>query len=245
MLRIKTGIIGGFPFEYPDYEILQAAPKEVIEATVRALGIANGDNVLLGNLYSKNEATTPDTYITTEGYAWVNGILCYVPAQSVQGSGVKWRVIEEVIGGAKVFQDGGSYNTYVRDKLILEADNPGDGIAINSILNLSSYGWQLANLKTSAYSANVYPIYYRCINGYVELFGSVICDVATEHAFTLNHSFNWAYAGTCYEGDNLEETPKAFRIDAQGEIHIKNPTAGKKYFFTGVRVNTNLPVLFA
>jgi hypothetical protein len=96
MRRILTGIAGGFPFEYSDFEQLQNSDIDVIKALLQARGINLDNNVYLNNQYNYDVAT--DTHTMSEGYAWIDGALAYTPAKQVVGNAVIW-VSDQAIGG--------------------------------------------------------------------------------------------------------------------------------------------------
>lgn len=240
MRRILTGIPGGFPFDYNDIELLQYGTQDVVEALMRTYGFDPNAKLLLSDLYKKSG----NIHSTLEGYAYVEGKLCYVPNQSVAGA-AKWQIVEQTVGGTKIFQSGISHNTYVRDSLILTADSMIVGFDIDAIPNKSLFGWHRATAGPSYNFGIGGSFFYKKEN--TDLLMSGVVNMGpnfvpgSDHAVSMPligdgniANENIIARGVCFE---LPFTPKVFTIYENGNIRIPQTVVNKTYDFTGVKLH--------
>lgn len=146
MKKVKTGIEGGFLFQYTDYEFLQAGALDASRAFCQAIGCQTGDVVLLNSSLSIDSSGSPTVLSLSEGYAFVEDRIVRVPSQTVlsTGSGAFYfQVVENVLGDSKIFQDGASHDVYIEETLqAFYGDMPAEEYyAVGDISRYKEIGW--------------------------------------------------------------------------------------------------------
>lgn len=207
MRKVKTGINGGFGFNYNDYIYLQAGAADVANLIADMYNIQQGDIVLLTSKLTTDITGQYQIITLTEGYAYFVDRLVKVPAQTVAQTDAlqDWifDVSENVLGGTKTFQDGNTYDTYIEEVLQVTYgyEVPVGKYGLPDVFEYRNYGFTLVVPSASFVDDNpLYNLRYRRSFDHYQFKGALQANtggdltVFTNGGFSKSTKRGWLYA---------------------------------------------------
>ena len=240
MKHLKTNINGGFPFELDDIRWQNGGFREALAGFIQSL--TGGADCILSGCVVTGIAVAGNnlTYTISEGWAFINGQICFCPAVNnvtiPGGPGFYFGIVTTFdASGSKTFDDGGVHDTYQIDNAGIVASGnaiPAGRMAYNSPVNI--------NGPVSALIVDQVLLFSRFIkfgfNNSGQTVEGNINDIASWNTIVLN--FNGTQplyiAPAGYPGQMVIATMKATTSTKQIKLVNNSPAppAGYKVFIT-------------